>query len=235
MKRVNAAPIFMSLMLFCAWYTPAFSQNAVDVVEECEKAIENNDTDTIMKHAEEIKDWTNLFNTALIKKGEACLQAATGVEWKYFSRKSAFLSGDEARAEEDFVASAGQRREEQKIKFEKLRCEIVIAEEELNILVEQQDSFRNALVNELFIKTQSECNQLYKKSPNEALLNITCQDIFQHTGIPDSKFDFDYSALTAARQKYSLAVINQYIEVKRGRTSAKQSTEYNKCVDLRNQ
>ncbi len=139
------------------------AQKKSEIADACIRATEAGDTVAATDLASQIKEWRHLFSTTTIKKAEQCLQAVTGEHWKYFSTKGRFLSDDEARAEQDFIDGADDRRAKQKEDQQRLHCEVIVAEFELSKLEEEYKSIKEARKLEAQQATLRACTLAYKK------------------------------------------------------------------------
>lgn len=177
----------------------ALAQSQSDLAEECLAAIEAGDLERVSELSSQMKDWKSLFGTKTISRAELCLEAATGVEWEYFTTQGRFLSGSEAQDERDFIAGAATRKADNLSELQRLQCQIDIAARKVESLTEGFRRFEQARVGEALRVTTETCSYLYTEDRNSALLEPVCNEIFMKVGLPDSEFEFDYWELESSR------------------------------------
>lgn len=222
-QKKTMRDLFFAGGCLCLSAMSAHAEDALLVVRTCEAAILSKNSDVVIKMADEVKKMRNLFSSVVIKKGEACLEAATGEDWHYFPSKRVFLSGDVARAEENYISSSETRKADQKEKSDRLMCELLVAVNELKRLESLQEDVEEARSSETFISTYKACKVRYEMMPEETLLNAVCQDVFHIAGLPDSEFSFDYAALLTARKRVFTAEYNRVLS-----SESVSATEINK-------
>ncbi|MEH6647029.1 hypothetical protein [Sulfitobacter sp.] len=204
----NGAWLVAALASICLHSSPVVAQSKPDTANACLAALEANDMSKAEKFADEIKDWKNLFGTAVIKNAEDCLNRATGDNWKYFTTKSQFLSGEDAKAEQEFIDGAEDRQEVNKRNVERLLCEVVLAEKRYAELEYQNRQIQAARTSEATRAAKQVCSETYAADKSLALLNPVCYELFKETGVPDTQFKFDYEAFLIAQVKLTNATLN---------------------------
>lgn len=193
-----------ALLMLCLTGS-AQAQNKITTAEMCVEAIATGDMEKAEQLASEIKNWRALFAPNTISKAEQCLQAAFGENWTYFATKGRFLSGDEARAEQEFIDGADARRVAQELEEKRLACAVIVSAHEVKVLEAERDKFERVRAVEALWKTIDACKQVYQADPSAALLEPVCNDVFLKVGIPDTEYAFDFNELEAARLRLGLA------------------------------
>ncbi len=174
-----------------------------ETVAACLEAVRSDDMDTAERLADEIVDWRALFATQLIADAKACLEAAKGGEWTYFTTKSRFLTGMEADMEQDYIDKAMNKKASNQIDYQneraRLECEITDAQESVKSLEAEYDNFKLARTQEAEQMTMKVCYDLYASDPAAALLEPVCNEAFLETGLPDSDYEFDFTNIMSAK------------------------------------
>ncbi|MGY9038559.1 MAG: hypothetical protein ACKVLA_12150 [Rhodobacterales bacterium] len=183
----------------------AVAQSKTEIADSCLEAIEAGDLDEAKRLSTEMMDWRSLFATKTISNAEQCLQATTGEFWKYFTTKGRFLSADEARAEQDFIEGAGDRKEAQKEELKRLNCEVKLARSQVTNLEAEYENIQQARAIEALRATHDTCTQLYETDKATALLEPVCKDVFMQAGLPDTEHEFDFRKLEDARLSLALS------------------------------
>lgn len=183
----------------------ATAQSKTGITDACLEAIEAGDLITAKQLSAEIMNWKSLFANKTIKNAEQCLQATTGEFWKYFTTKGRFLSADEARAEQDFIEGASDRKEAQKKERKRLNCEVMLAQSQVTKLEAEYENVQQARTIEAFRTTYDTCAQLYETDKAAALLEPVCKDVFMQAGLPDTEHEFDFRKLEDLRLSLALS------------------------------
>lgn len=210
LQKQNTYTGLVGLAVLCLGLqsSPVLAQNKADTANACLAAIEENDMSRAEELSDEIKSWKNLFGPAVIKSAEECLNQVTGENWTYFTTKSQFLSGDEAKTEQEFIDGAEDRRAAEDTKMERLVCEVVVAEQRLEELEYQNSRIKGARTLETNQAALKACSETYASDKASALLNSVCFELFKEVGVPDTQFDFDFEAFLMAQERLSSAKLN---------------------------
>ena len=221
--------LLFALFAICAPNIAA-SQTKADVAESCLAAIEAGDTSTATALSLQISEWKNLFIASTVDAAEHCLNNATSEFWKYSTLEGAFVSGDKARETQKSEALALERTNE----IERVQCEIVLLRDEIETLSASAQDVLEAQSFELLGATIGACRRSYNEDPDATLLNPVCNDAFKKTGIPDTKFSNNFSAIVEAREELAeaqfLFLLLQSSDVLLEKPA--QISETQKCIDL---
>lgn len=197
----------LSLLLLLGTFVgnEATAQSKTEIAAACLEAIEAGDLNIARQLSTDMMDWKSLFATKTIKNAEQCLQATTGEFWKYFTTKGRFLSADEARAEQDFIEGASDRKKAQKEELKRLNCEVKFAQSQVTKLEAEYENVQQARTIEALRATHDTCTQLYEADKAAALLEPVCKNVFMQAGLPDTEHEFDFRKLEDARLSLALS------------------------------
>ncbi|MEP2890467.1 hypothetical protein [Tateyamaria sp.] len=177
----------------------AMAQNRNQLASDCLKFLSDDQPEQASIIAEQMKSWQHLFGTKLISDSEDCLKESTGEYWKYFPTKSQFLSGKQARQEQEFVNGADARRATKENELKLRECRVIVLEtevEQLELKV-QQEQYERRLESQL--ATWTLCADNYERNKDATLLEPVCNALFMSEGLPDSSSSFFYLKLQSAR------------------------------------
>lgn len=199
---------------------PAFAQTSFSIAQSCVDQIEDGNMDGAALLAEEIRVWKNLFSPNLIELAEQCLSGTTNEEWRYSTIQSKFLSGEEAIAEQEFIANAAKRREERKQAeaerqngiMERL-CTIEKIETAISKFNTGLNEVLEARSREVEIMTRMVCEKVYLLDKDAAILDPVCNAAFRKSGLPDSQYELDIMSLISLEIKLAEAKLDLAIFV----------------------
>lgn len=240
MRNVKALSVGTNVAV--CWFTlfslgfsgsKAHSQSSGEITESCLAAVEAGDLDEARVLAEQVKGLRALFSTRVISRGEECLRQVTGEEWAYFTTKGRFLSGDEADAEESFIAGAEDRKSEKLEALEVLECELSQARFERDLLLAEFRALSELRESELQGATIAACSDLYDSDANAALLNQVCSGVFAEWGLPNTVFRTDWDLLQAANRKIvDLLLEKMQVQGRRASASVRTFLPSAQCREL---
>lgn len=226
--------LHLSLILILGIFigNDAIAQSKTEIAAACLEAIEAGDLNIARQLSTDMMDWRSLFATKTIKNAEQCLQATTGEFWKYFTTKGRFLSADEARAEQDFVEGAGDRKEAQRKKLKRLSCEAKLAQSQVTKLEAAYKNVQQARTIEARRATHDTCTQLYEADKATALLEPVCKDVFMQAGLPDTEHEFDFRKLEDARLSLALSAYKTYNIRLSTSKSTNEEASISECIEF---
>lgn len=181
--------------------TTAAAQNYIEVLTQCETAIEQSDNVSLINAADQIRTWTNLFNDSYQDRGEKCLEAATGEPWIYTRQINAFSPLSQIRAAQEAAELNRQEAErnaeiEEERRIEELnqrRCSILTdlpplieKMQELEQLRVEYETYKQASIIRAKMETLAACRDFYEVDSSSALLNPVCSLSFAEFGLSDT-------------------------------------------------
>lgn len=180
--------------------SPTAAQSHIEVMEQCKRAIENDDQNALAEAATLVVELRNVA-AFLIGPLRDCLEKATSEDWEYPSDLRRFVRPSEVEAvrlavEAERLAAAG-RIEAERLAAEKREaeykeavrarvCELRGLVQQSEKTIEDAEAAREQRRIETLLATSRECTVWFDESPREALTNDTCNSIFAAYGLPNS-------------------------------------------------
>lgn len=174
-------------------FTPAAAP-AADLGQRCAIAHEAGDTAEANRIIAELTTGRHILSEVGIRAGQACVEAVLGGEYEFNRRVGHYekvdvearAAAEAARREAELAAKAEEedRRQEARAKQEAVEAEAAERQarlDELQLRVARQQAMREAAVRQ---RLDEACTRLYKRAPDEAILNELCYRQFLATGLP---------------------------------------------------
>lgn len=228
MNRIILIAILSSALLSSS---PAFSENKIGLIQQCEEALDKGDLNVAKEVASEVSQWRNLFSTSLVKRATKCLRDTTSQDWEYFTTKGGFLSGQAAQDERDNILGAGDRKAKREKQKKLLLCQLNAARDEVEVQEAFFELHTRLLKLEVIEATLRVCEEEYFASKSEALLNSVCSQIFMEFGLPDTEHYNNLQALSQARAKVA-AIESQLRGLEVSSVSKRSGASVEKCLEL---